>query len=289
MYSDGNKKTVSELKREAQATRRSIAQEAKQVEELKKGTAKLQFFIDQLFRFFAPGVESEEDKRALVEIIVSNPPEIYLSRLPLLPIATMMANGKLTNTQRIFAADNPRVDDPALIFFIHVLRFSPQAAQVLYVDISRTAVTARGLFYFVEAMVERGKKFTLEARELVSVPAGANSSTTGSTLPHRGLEDDPYLPRLMSMLEVADGKKYCTIYLEPAKIIPFFFVFHRAVRHSMCWCTLFLTKHTNEHVDPLPIIVTAALSQTRYLRIVCTPSSIPNAQLPFLKLCKRKR
>lgn len=206
MYSNGNRKTVSELKREAQATRRAIAQEAKQVEELQKGTAKLQFFIDQLFRFFAPGVESEEDKRALVEIIVSNPPEIYLGRLPLLPIATMLANGRLTSTQRIFAADNPRVDDGALIFLAHVLRFSPQAAQVLYVDISSTSVTARGLFYLVEAMVERGKKFTLEARELISLP-GINSNLP---LPQ---EQDPYLPRLISILAIAETKSYCTIYL----------------------------------------------------------------------------
>lgn len=209
MYSDGNRKTVSELKREAQAVRRTIAQEAKQVEELQKGTAKLQFFIDQLFRFFAPGVESEADKRVLVEIIVSNPPEIYLTRLPLLPISTMMANGKLTNTQRIFAADNFRVDDASLIFFIHVLRFSPQAAQVLYVDISRTSVTARGLFFFIEAIIERGKKFTLEARELVTFPDTAG----GRHEPASSSDNNAFLPRLLSILQVANKKSYCIIHL----------------------------------------------------------------------------
>lgn len=201
MYSDGKKKTVSELEREAQAVRRSIAHKAAQIQELKNGSAKLQFFIDQLFRFFAPGVELEDEKQELVEIIVSNPTVVNLRSLPLVPIATLMANGRLTHTQRINAADNCLVTDGALIYFVHVLRFSPHAAQVVYMDISGTPVTSRGLFFLVEAIVERGKPFTLEAKGLL-----------GESMPNSG-DSLSFKTRLDDVLEVAKKKSYCTLNL----------------------------------------------------------------------------
>lgn len=213
MYSDGNQKTVSELQREAQAIRRAIVREAMKLDELKKGTAKLQFFIDQLFLFFAPGVETEEDKRALVEMIVSKPAELYLGQLPLLPICTIIANGQLPGIQRIFSVSNPHVDDSALIYFIHVLNFCPQAAQIIYLDISDTPVTCYGLFKLIVALIERGKSFTLEARGIIDSEARASLPSQEEKKKMNASLSDPYFPRVEYALKAAADKAYLKIYV----------------------------------------------------------------------------
>lgn len=219
MSSKSDEKTISELKREALATRELIQMEAKIAEELMRTTAKLQFSVDQIFRFFAPGIDSEEDKRALVEIVIVNPPEIYLSTLPLLPIAMMIANGRLPNAQRIYAGGNTKVEDSDVIFFAHVLRFCPQASQINYVDISRTSVTARGVFFMVEMVVERGRMFTLDARGLIPafedpdafLVVGNKDAKKGARAADSSA--DPFLPRLASILKVAQSKPYSGIFV----------------------------------------------------------------------------
>lgn len=210
--------TKSELDREAARVRRQIEETAKKAEELMRTTAKFQFFVDQLFRFFAPGVKSEEDKQALVEIIISSQAAIYVGQLPLLPIAFLMANGRLPGAQRIFAQDNPKVDDRSVIFLAHVLRFSPQATQVDYVDISRTSVTARGLFYMVEMMIERGRKFTLEALEVIpefkdpNSVVGASPKVSKNGPQASDSAGDPCLLRLVEILKDAKEREYCVIH-----------------------------------------------------------------------------
>lgn len=219
MHKDSEEKTATELTREAAELRRKIEEEAKKSEELMRSIAKSQFCVDQMFRFFAPGVNTEEEKRELIEIISLNPPEIFLDRLPLLPIALLLSNGRLSGTQRIHAAGNRKVDDGAVIFLASVLRFAPQASQVIALDISRTAVTAHGLFYVVEMMVEKCRKFTLDARGLVdafvdpngTLATAANTSTSNKRT--SSPSEDPFLPRLVSMLKAAEKKSYCTIYL----------------------------------------------------------------------------
>ncbi|KAG5489918.1 hypothetical protein JKF63_00035 [Porcisia hertigi] len=170
MYSDGERKTVSELQREAEAMRKEIIEEAQRLEQIKKATAKTQFSIDQLFRFFAREVETEEEKKMLVDLFVSNPPELHIERVPVLPVVIAIANGRMTNARRIYTADNVLLDDSTLIFLVHTLRFSPQAFQIDFLDISGTRVTERGMCFVLEMMIERNAPFTLVAKRL-SIPS----------------------------------------------------------------------------------------------------------------------
>lgn len=199
MYSDGERKTVSELQREAEATRNQIVEAAHQLELIKRATAKTQFSIDQLFRFFAREVETEAEKKMLVDLLLTNSPDLHIECVPLLPIAIALANGRLTNARRIYAADSQFVDDSSLIFLVHVLRFSPQAAQIDFVDVSGTRVTEKGMFFMLEMIVERETSFTLMAKN-VMVPA---PNTTSS-----------YRAKYTAMLNSARGKKHCLIVLE---------------------------------------------------------------------------
>ncbi|KAG5463867.1 hypothetical protein LSCM1_00040 [Leishmania martiniquensis] len=166
MYSDGERKTVSELQREAEATRREIIEEAQRLERIKKATAKTQFSIDQLFRFFAREVETEEEKKMLVDLLVSNPPDLHIERAPVLPVIVAIANGRMTNARRIYTTDNSLLDDSTFIFLVHTLRFSPQACQIDFLDISGTRVTERGMCFALEMMIERNTPFTLIAKRL---------------------------------------------------------------------------------------------------------------------------
>ncbi|EPY32144.1 hypothetical protein STCU_01707 [Strigomonas culicis] len=197
MYSDGERKTMSELQREAEATRNQIVEEARNLERIKKSTAKTQFSIDQLFRFFAREVETEEQKKNLVDVLMGNLPDLHVECVPMLPISIALANGRLTNAQRIFAEDNALVDDSVLIFFVHVLRFSPQTAQIDYVDISGTHVTAKGLCFMLEMMVERRSAFTLVMRRLDPVGSG-----------------DPYADKFTELLDILKTKKHISIIQE---------------------------------------------------------------------------
>lgn len=167
MYSDGERKTVSELQREAEATRKEIIEEAQRLERIKKATAKTQFSIDQLFRFFAREVETEEEKKLLVDLLVSNPPDLHVECVPVLPIVIAIANGRMTNARRIYATDNTFLDDSAFIFLVHTLRFSPQAGQIDFLDVSGTRVTERGMCFMLEMMIERNTPFVLIARRLL--------------------------------------------------------------------------------------------------------------------------
>ncbi|KAG5489185.1 hypothetical protein GH5_00047 [Leishmania sp. Ghana 2012 LV757] len=167
MYSDGERKTVSELQREAEATRREIIEEAQRLERIKKATAKTQFSIDQLFRFFAREVETDEEKTTLVDLLVSNPPDLHIERVPVLPVVVAIANGRMSNARRIYTTDNALLDDSTFIFLVHTLRFSPQASQIDFLDISGTRVTERGMCFVLEMMIERNTPFTLIAKRLL--------------------------------------------------------------------------------------------------------------------------
>lgn len=199
MYSDGERKTVSELLREAEATRNQIIDEARQLAQQKKVTAKVQFSIDQLFRFFAREAQSEEEKKALVDTLLTNAPDVYLGTVPLIPITIAIANGRMTNARRIFAVDNPFVEDSAFIFLVHVLRFSPQAAQIEHVDVSGTAITEKGLTFALEMMLERDTPFALVAK-CTSVPSPAVPPV--------------YRTRYQTALINVRNRKNCTVVLE---------------------------------------------------------------------------
>lgn len=199
MYSDGERKTLSELQREAEATRNQIVEEAKQLDRIKRATAKAQFSIDQLFRFFAREVETEEEKKTLVDVLMTNAPEVHIEAVPLLPIATAIANGRMNNARRIYAADSRFVDDSSIVFFAHVLRFSPQAAQIDWLDVSGTAVTEKGLSFLLEAVAERDSAFTLVAKN-VTIPSASASVV--------------YKERYAAALANARTKKQCHIHVE---------------------------------------------------------------------------
>lgn len=166
MDSDGDRKTLSELQREIEATRAKIAEEAQQLELVTRAMAKTQFSIDQLFRFFAHEIKTEEEKTMLVDIFESNYVDLHIENIPLIPISTAIATGRLSNARRIYAADSSFVDDTSATYFAHVLRFAPQATQIDFVDISGTAVTEKGIFFILEAVVERECIFTLVAKRL---------------------------------------------------------------------------------------------------------------------------
>ncbi|GET93103.1 hypothetical protein, conserved [Leishmania tarentolae] len=167
MYSDGERKTVSELQREAEATRKEIIEEAQRLERIKKATTKTQFSIDQLFRFFAREVETEREKKMLLDLLVSNPSHLHIECAPVLPVIIAIANGRMTNVQRLYATDNAFLDDSAFIFLVHTLRFLPQASQIDFLDISGTRVTERGMCFVLEMMIERNTPFTLIAKRLL--------------------------------------------------------------------------------------------------------------------------
>ncbi|AYU83387.1 conserved hypothetical protein [Leishmania infantum JPCM5] len=170
MYSDGERKTVSELQREAEATRKEIIEEAQRLERIKKATAKTQFSIDQLFRFFAREVETEKEKKMLIDLLVSNPPDLHIECVPVLPVVIAIANGRMTNARRIYTTDNAFLDDSAFILLVHTLRFLPQACKIDFLDISGTGVTERGMCFVLEMMIERNTPFTLVAKRL-SIPS----------------------------------------------------------------------------------------------------------------------
>lgn len=199
MYSDGERKTVSELQREAEATRNQIVKEARQLERIKKATAKTQFSIDQLFRFFAREVETEEEKKTLIDVLMTNTPDVHIETVPLLPIATAIANGRMNNVRRIYATDSRFVDDSSLILFTHVLRFSPQAAQIDWLDISGTAVTEKSLCVLLETITERDANFTLIAKN-VSIPSPMASNACKQ--------------RFAAALASVRTKKHCVVQLE---------------------------------------------------------------------------
>lgn len=178
MYSDGERKTVSELQREAEATRKEIIEEAQRLERIKKATAKTQFSIDQLFRFFAREVETEKEKRMLVDLLVSNPPDLHIEYVPVLPVVIAIANGRMTNACRIYATDNAFLDDSVFIFLVHTVRFSPQACKIDFLDISGTRVTERGMCFVLEMMIERNTPFTLVAKRL-SIPSPEAEAVRG--------------------------------------------------------------------------------------------------------------
>ncbi|EPY41761.1 hypothetical protein AGDE_02163 [Angomonas deanei] len=196
MYSDGERKTVSELHREAEAIRNQIVEEALQLERIKKATAKTQFSIDQLFRFFASEAETEEEKRMLVDILTSDTPDLHVECVPLLPIIIALTNARLSNTQRIFAEGNAKVDDSVLIFLVHVLRFSPQATQIEYLDISNTRVSAKGMCFLYEMLQERTHNFTLVAKNIFID------------------KSDPYYARHDTLLAFARAKQNIRIIME---------------------------------------------------------------------------
>ncbi|CCW59929.1 unnamed protein product [Phytomonas sp. EM1] len=199
MYSDGDRKTLSELQREVEVTRTQISEAISQLEEIKKATAKTQFSIDQMFRIFTREAKTEEEKKNLIDVLMTNSPEVYIECVPLLPIATAIANGRMTNARSIFAANNPFINDGCLIYFIHVLRFSPQATQIDYVDISGTAVTEKGICFMLEMMYERESAFTLVAKN-VSIPSGTASAE--------------YCSRYSTALSVVRNKKTCQLILD---------------------------------------------------------------------------
>lgn len=204
MYSDGDRKTVSELQREAEMTRNQIVEEARQLERIKRITAKTQFSIDQLFRFFAREVETEEERKTLIDILLSNAPDIHMETVPLLPIATAIANGRLSNARRIYASDNHFVEDNSLIYLVHVLRFCPQAAQIEYLDISNTRVTEKGMTFALEMMVERSSPFTLVCKGLVFLRGIAAGNT----------DDSDYKARVETLLQLANSKRHCAVETE---------------------------------------------------------------------------
>ncbi|CCW67098.1 unnamed protein product [Phytomonas sp. Hart1] len=199
MYSDGERKTLSELQREAEMTRLQISEAISQLEEIKKATAKTQFSIDQMFRIFTPEAKTEEEKKNLIDVLMTNSPEVHIECVPLLPIAIAIANGRLTNARSIFAANSPFINDECLIFFTHVLRFSPQATQIDYVDISGTVVTEKGICFILEMMYERDSTFTLVAKN-VSIPLGAASAE--------------YCSRYITALSAVKSKKTCQLVLD---------------------------------------------------------------------------
>ncbi|CAJ1037612.1 conserved hypothetical protein [Leishmania braziliensis MHOM/BR/75/M2904] len=198
MYSDGERKTVSELQREAEATRREIIEEAQRLERIKKATAKTQFSIDQLFRFFAREVETEEEKRMLVNLLVSNPQDLHIESVPVLPVVIAIANGRMTNARRMFTTDNALLDDSVFIFLVHTLRFSPQACHIDFVDISGTRVTKRGMCFALEMMIERNTPFTLVAKRLLI----------------QSQETEVVRVRYMSLMSTLRDKKHCHLIQE---------------------------------------------------------------------------
>lgn len=72
-----------------------------------------------------------------------------------MPVVCAIANGRLNNARQIHTADSVFVDDSSVIFLVHVLRFSPHAAQIDYVDVSGTSITERGLCHLLQLMLER--------------------------------------------------------------------------------------------------------------------------------------
>ncbi|KEG14219.1 hypothetical protein DQ04_00571140 [Trypanosoma grayi] len=167
MYSDGDRKTISELQRAAEATRARIAEEKAQLERVLKATARARRLIDELFNLFARELEKEE-RNALMTVLTSLSEEINLSEVPLLPVAIALANGNLDSAKYLRAAGNRFADDSSVIFLAYVLRFSPAILQVELLDISRTKVTEKGLVFLLEMMAERKKPFTLIATDRVS-------------------------------------------------------------------------------------------------------------------------
>lgn len=198
MYSDGDRKTVSELQREAEVTRKEIVDEAQRIEGVRRSIAKVRFSISQLFDFFAKDVETEEDRKLLVYLLMNDPPSLHLETISPLPIIITLANCRLPNARSFFFTGNHHLDDPLLTFFVHTLRFCPHARQVNFVDVSGTAVTERGMCHVLEMMIERRAAFTLVAKNIPAAPTDSESEHT----------------KYLSLLSALRGWKLCTIVLQ---------------------------------------------------------------------------
>ncbi|CBH15503.1 hypothetical protein, conserved [Trypanosoma brucei gambiense DAL972] len=167
MYSDGTRKTMSELQRMAGATRMRIAEEGAQLETLSKATTRAQKLVDSMFNLFASGATHHE-REELMRILTSEESDIDISGVPPFPAALALANGQLPHVRTIRAARNNRINDEVVIFLSQVIRFSAVPAQVELLDISDTKVTERGLLFVLEMILERDEPFTLIAKGLVS-------------------------------------------------------------------------------------------------------------------------
>ncbi|ESS70085.1 hypothetical protein TcG_02441 [Trypanosoma cruzi] len=166
MYGDGDRKTISELRRDAAAVRRRILDQTVQLQRVQNATARASRLIDQLLRLFATEV-TENDRDALFAVLASISEDLDFSNVPLIPIAIALANDHFSNVKRIRAVRNRFLDDNSVIFLAHVLRFSPSLSQVELLDISGTRVTEKGLFFLLEMMEERETPFALIAKDRV--------------------------------------------------------------------------------------------------------------------------
>nr|CCC93639.1 conserved hypothetical protein [Trypanosoma congolense IL3000] len=201
MYSDGTRKTMSELQRIASTTRRRIAEESAHLEQLSLSTSRTRALADRLLDLFACGATSHE-KSGLMRVLNSFEPDMDISEVPLIPVAIALANGQLPFVKRLRAAGNSRVNDDSVILLSQVLRFSPGRTQLEQLDISGTKVTERGLTFLLEMMADQGKPFTLVARNLVRHEACASPD-------HAGGATDPF----RKALEKARATGGCTTLL----------------------------------------------------------------------------
>ncbi|ORC93171.1 uncharacterized protein TM35_000024970 [Trypanosoma theileri] len=166
MYSDGDRKTLSELQRVAATLRNNITEENTQLERTRKAVARMQDTIDQMFSVFARETE-KEGRNAFMSVLNSISEDVVLTDVPLLPIVIALANGHLSDCRRLYAVRNRYVDDGSIIFLAHVLRFVPATTEIELLDISETKVSEKALCFLLEMMLERETRFVLIAKDRI--------------------------------------------------------------------------------------------------------------------------
>ncbi|KAH9582023.1 hypothetical protein LSM04_002982 [Trypanosoma melophagium] len=164
MYSDGDRKTISELQRIAASMQKKITEESAQLERTRKAVVRVHDTIDQIFSVFARETE-KEGRNAFMNALNSISEDVFLTDVPLLPIVIALANGHLSDCRRLYAAHNRYVDDGSVIFLAHVLRFVPANTQMELLDITGTKVSEKALCFLLEMMAERESQFVLIAKD----------------------------------------------------------------------------------------------------------------------------
>ncbi|RNF11848.1 hypothetical protein TraAM80_00683 [Trypanosoma rangeli] len=166
MYCNGDRKTVSELIRDAAKVRRLIDAQAAYLEQMHGATTSARCLLNRMLHIFARELDVN-DIDPLLTVLASTSEDLDIANVPLVSVAIALSNEHFTNTKHIRAVCNRFVDDNSVIFLAGILRFSPVASQIELLDISGTRVTEKGLFFLLSMMQEREMPFTLIAKDLV--------------------------------------------------------------------------------------------------------------------------
>ncbi|RNF17182.1 uncharacterized protein Tco025E_04921 [Trypanosoma conorhini] len=197
MYGNGDRKTVSELMREAAATRRRLSYYAAHLERVQNAAERARSLIERMLRIFARELDAN-DRDNFLTVLTSTSEDLEIANLPLLPIVIALSNYHFTELKRIYAVGNCFVDDSSVKFLAYVLRFSPLASQIELLDISGTRVTEQGLCFLLDMMQEREIPFTLIAKDRVQTESSPDAEVN---------------ERYQLLLEKVRAKSNCTLKL----------------------------------------------------------------------------